>query len=90
MQKKYDVFIHGRNKEKVNQSIQEIKENSNNNNIFGFVSDFSDLEDVKKLSKEINSKINKLDYLVISGNCESWSNEEEHRIELGTEMVNYK
>jgi len=58
------VFVHGRNKEKLNYVISEIKDASGNQNIDGFVADFSDLEAVSKMAEDIKSKISKLDILI--------------------------
>ncbi|WP_281986491.1 SDR family NAD(P)-dependent oxidoreductase [Aquimarina aggregata] len=60
----YTIYVHGRNKEKLNTVILEIKELSNNEKIDGFVADFSDLNDVQKMAAQINDKIPKLDVLI--------------------------
>lgn len=58
------VFLHGRNPEKLQNTITEIKTLSNNNEIDGFVTDFSSLNSVSLMSKEIKSKLNHIDVLI--------------------------
>lgn len=60
----HTVFVHGRNKEKLNLVISEIKEASGNENIDGFVADFSDLEAVSKMVKDVKAEVSKLDILI--------------------------
>ena len=60
----FRIYIHGRNKEKVDNVIAEIKDISNNNNIDGFVADFSQLKAVKKMSEEVLREISELDILI--------------------------
>ncbi len=63
-QEGHTVYVHGRNQEKVNHVIAEIKKATNNENIKGFVADFSDLNAVKKLSEQIKNEILSLDILI--------------------------
>ncbi|GAB7255649.1 SDR family NAD(P)-dependent oxidoreductase [Polaribacter sp. OB-PA-B3] len=58
------VYVHGRSEAKVNNVVLEIKEASNNNNVKGFVADFSDLNAVKQLAKQIKSEVPSLDILI--------------------------
>lgn len=60
----HEIYIHGRNVEKLKKVISEIKEASSNENIDGFVADFSDLDAVSKMSNEIKNKISKIDVLI--------------------------
>ncbi len=60
----HTIYIHGRNKEKLQRAIIDIKEVSENKNIGGFTADFSDLDDVKQMVKQIKSEIPKLDILI--------------------------
>lgn len=60
----HTVFVHGRNSEKLNATILEIKEQTNNKNIDGFVADFSDLNAVKNLAVQLKSQIENLDILI--------------------------
>lgn len=45
----HNVYIHGRNSEKLAKVLSEIKNDSDNPNIYGFVADFSDLKAVAKI-----------------------------------------
>ncbi len=58
------VYIHGRNKEKLNKVITEVKEVSNNNNIDGFIADFSDMKAVRNMANNILEKLSKIDVLI--------------------------
>ncbi|MEO9893000.1 SDR family NAD(P)-dependent oxidoreductase [Aurantibacter sp.] len=58
------VAIHGRSEAKLNTTISEIKTESNNENVVGFLADFSDLYDVKKMAVEVSEKMPKIDVLV--------------------------
>lgn len=60
----HTVYLHGRNKEKLQRVILDIKEASNNKNIDGFVSDFSDLDDVIQMARQIKKNILQLDILI--------------------------
>lgn len=60
----HTIYIHGRNKEKLDLTISEIKEISNNENVEGFVADFSDLDSVRQMAKQINVKLTKIDVLI--------------------------
>lgn len=60
----HTVFLHGRNAEKLEATISEIKEKTNNNNINGFTADFSSLEDVKKMAEKIKTEVPKLEVLI--------------------------
>ena len=62
--KGHTVYIHGRNQEKVNACISEIKLLSNNKNIGGFVADFSDLSAVKQMAEDVKRHMAELDVLV--------------------------
>jgi NAD(P)-dependent dehydrogenase (short-subunit alcohol dehydrogenase family) len=58
------IIIHGRNKQKLQATIDEIKKKINNNNIDGFIADFSALEDVRKLAQNVLSKYNSINILI--------------------------
>lgn len=60
----HEIYVHGRNTDKLETVISEIKLASNNNNVNGFVADFSDLEAVKNMAKQVNGKLPKLDVLI--------------------------
>jgi len=58
------ILIHGRNKNKLDKVIEEIKSASNNQNIEGYVADFSSMEEVRHLAKDVLSKHNAIDILI--------------------------
>ena len=58
------IYIHGRSLEKISTTIEEIKKATGNTHIRGFISDYSDLSSVKKMSEEINREVPKLDVLI--------------------------
>lgn len=60
----HEIYVHGRNPEKLKTVLLEIKKTSNNDNIKGFVADFSDLEAVKNMAKQVNEALPKLDILI--------------------------
>ena len=60
----HQVYLHGRNASKLEKVIAELKHESRNDNIDGFVADFSDLQQVRKMAEEVNSKITNIDVLI--------------------------
>lgn len=60
----HEIYLHGRNPEKLSTVKAEIKEVSNNENIKGFVADFSDLEAVKQMAHQIKQTVPKIDVLI--------------------------
>ncbi|MCK0189165.1 SDR family NAD(P)-dependent oxidoreductase [Arenibacter sp. F20364] len=58
------VAVHGRNQAKLASTVKEIKEQSDNGKIIGFLADFSDLEEVRKMAKEVSDEMPKIDVLV--------------------------
>jgi len=60
----HEVYLHGRNGEKLAKVITEIKAQTNNENIKGFTADFSDLEAVKQMAQQANSELSKIDVLI--------------------------
>ena len=58
------VLLHGRDKAKLEQAAQEIKEKTNNSNLATFLADFSSLAEVRKLSEAIHQKFDHLDVLI--------------------------
>ncbi len=63
MQKAH-VIIHGRNKEKVNRVVDELKTNSDNNLVDGLTADFSSLNEVREFAGEVKEKYKSLDVLI--------------------------
>lgn len=60
----HTIYLHGRNKEKLNKVIEEVKQISDNYKIHGFVADFSDMNAVREMSNQVLEKISKLDVLI--------------------------
>ncbi len=60
----HTIYLHGRNSSKLATAILEVKEASGNENISGFVADFSDLDAVSKMVREIKVSVPKLDVLI--------------------------
>lgn len=60
----HTIYMHGRNADKLNKLIDEIKTLSNNQNIDGFVADFSDLNELRKMASKVIEKCTKLDVLI--------------------------
>lgn len=60
----HHLYLHGRNPEKLEAVIKEMKEASQNDDIEGFVADFSDLDAVKKMATKITAKLPQIDVLI--------------------------
>ena len=60
----HEIYLHGRNADKLRAVISEIKDESNNENIKGFVADFSNLNVVQKMATKVNKELSKLDVLI--------------------------
>lgn len=60
----HEVYLHGRNAEKLAAVIEEIKGQSGNENIKGFTADFSDMDAVKGMADQINNEVPNLDILI--------------------------
>lgn len=60
----HKIYLHGRNEEKLNACIQEIKTQSQNDDIHGFTADFSDIDAVKKMATQVSSDVPKIDILI--------------------------
>lgn len=60
----HEVYLHGRNPNKLAETINEIKTKSGNKLINGFVSDFSDLESVSLMADQIAANLPQLDVLI--------------------------
>lgn len=58
------VYLHGRNANKLNAAIAEVKEKSNSETVDGFIADLSDLNAVKQMAAEISSKLTHIDVLI--------------------------
>lgn len=60
----HELYLHGRNTGKLSAVISEIKQKSDNQNIGGFVADFSDLQAVRKMARQIADELPKIDVLI--------------------------
>lgn len=60
----HEIYLHGRNADKLAAVISEIKTATNNNTVKGFIADFSDLQAVRKMAEQINEELPKLDILI--------------------------
>jgi len=58
------ILIHGRNQVKLEKTANEIQKLSGNSNIESFLADFSSLDEVRFLSREILSKHDSIDLLI--------------------------
>jgi len=60
----HEIYLHGRNAQKLTAVVSEIKELSKNENIKGLVADFSDLNAVKQMAATIKQEVAKIDVLI--------------------------
>jgi NAD(P)-dependent dehydrogenase (short-subunit alcohol dehydrogenase family) len=60
----HHLIIHGRNSEKLASSKQQLLALSDTASVDSFLADLSDLDDVKKLAKDILEKYNSIDVLI--------------------------
>jgi NAD(P)-dependent dehydrogenase (short-subunit alcohol dehydrogenase family) len=58
------ILIHGRNKEKLAKTSEQIKKQSGNENIETWLADFSSLNEVRKISEEILKNHDSIDILI--------------------------
>ncbi len=63
-QQQAHVLIHGRNKEKVDRIVKELKETTANKNIEGFTADLSSLDQVRQLANDVLKKHESIDVLI--------------------------
>ncbi|SDR92073.1 SDR family NAD(P)-dependent oxidoreductase [Gramella sp. MAR_2010_147] len=60
----HEILLHGRNEEKLQKSVSEVKELSSNDNIRGFMADFSNFRSIESLIAEISEEIASIDVLI--------------------------
>ena len=60
----HEVYLHGRNPDKLATVISQIKEQTKNENVKGFVADFSDLDAVKQMAHKIKQELSQIDVLI--------------------------
>jgi len=60
----YEVWLHGKNYDKLENARDFIIENTNNENVFGIAADFTSLQQVKKMSIELRHAVDSLDIII--------------------------
>ncbi len=60
----HHVYVHGRNAEKLHDTISDLKIQSDNENIIGYQADFSDISEVRNLGKKILDEVPQLNVLI--------------------------
>lgn len=60
----HQVYLHGRNQDKLNEAVEEARQKSGNNTITGYLADFSDLANVRKMADQVNSDLDHIDVLI--------------------------
>ncbi|MEO1487135.1 MAG: SDR family NAD(P)-dependent oxidoreductase [Bacteroidota bacterium] len=60
----HQILIHGRNQDKIDQTVQGIKDNSKNDNISGLHADLSDFDSIRKISAHLIETLSKVDVLI--------------------------
>ncbi len=60
----YRVIVHGRNREKVQTTVEEIREMTQKSEIEGIVADFEDLRQVEEMADEVNRRYNDISILI--------------------------
>jgi len=60
----HKIYLHGRNSKKLEKVIREVKQVSSNDFVEGFVADFSDMSEVRKMANEVKSKMQVVDVLI--------------------------
>ena len=58
------ILVHGRDLDKTAKTCEELKLQTDNDAVFGFVADFADLNQVRKLVREVTNRFDHLDVLV--------------------------
>jgi NAD(P)-dependent dehydrogenase (short-subunit alcohol dehydrogenase family) len=60
----HEIYLHGRNSDKLDRVIEEVKQQSGNDQIKGFLADFSDLTAVKQMASQVLTEVSKIDVLI--------------------------
>lgn len=60
----HEIYLHGRNPEKLAAVISEVKSLAKNENVKGFVADFSNLDEVRQMAQEVSGVMSGLDVLI--------------------------
>lgn len=83
------VLVHGRDKQKLNAVVEELKQATDNLKIEGFLADFSSLDEVRRLAEAVLKKHNALDVLINNagvGFCDERYSRDGHELRFA---VNY-
>ncbi|MEL7118344.1 MAG: SDR family NAD(P)-dependent oxidoreductase [Bacteroidota bacterium] len=73
-QEGHSIYLHGRNPQKLEDAIAEVKKESDNGAVDGYLTDLSDLDAVRLLAEKIKTEIPKLDVLINNAGVYSTSN----------------
>ena len=60
----HHVVLHGRNQQKLEQTISELKSTTNNNKLSGIISDLSDVGSIRSMAVKISQKHPSIDVLI--------------------------
>jgi retinol dehydrogenase 14 len=60
------VLVHGRDPKKVHEAVAEAQQEAPHGRVKGLVADFSRLEDVESLAREVAAKVGRLDVLLLN------------------------
>lgn len=60
----HEILVHGRNPEKLKQTVTDLKTNTGNNKIEGFLADLTDFYAMKKMTGDIIRSYQKIDVLI--------------------------
>ncbi len=85
----HEVILHGRNQEKLNTTIAELKEKTNNDRIKGYVADLSSFGSIQKMTDQLKEALSKIDILINNaGVFKSQNQQNEDQLDLRF-VVNY-
>jgi retinol dehydrogenase-14 len=59
-----EIIVHGRNPEKTQKTVREMKATSNNEQISYLIADFTDLNQIREMATELQEKYTRLDVLI--------------------------
>ncbi|MEO1434427.1 MAG: SDR family NAD(P)-dependent oxidoreductase, partial [Bacteroidota bacterium] len=60
----HHVYLHGRNPQKLEKSIEDVKGASSSSKVDGFIADLSDLNAVRDMAAEVKQQLVTLDVLI--------------------------
>lgn len=86
---KHRIILHGRNADKLNDTILALKKASNNDNVTGYIADLSDFNAIEKMALEVSKDFTKIDILINNaGVFNSPNSKTENNIDIRF-VVNY-